>query len=114
MSDTNGGTLTNNNPHKTMYIKEKLQRGLNNFINHESFGGILLFFCIVLAMVVANSKYKDVYFAAAYIEFGSFIGDKYVKINIIHFINDVLMSLFFLMVGLEMKREVLYLSLIHI
>lgn len=98
----------NNNTQKTIYIKEKLQRGLNNFINHESFGGVLLFFCIVLSMIIANSDYKDVYFSTAYIEFGSFIGDKYIKISIIHFINDVLMSLFFLMVGLEMKREVLY------
>lgn len=92
----------------TLYIKEKLQRGLTNFINHESFGGILLFFCVVLAMSVANSQYKDLYFTLLDEKFGVFIGSKIVQINVIHFVNDILMTLFFVMVGLEMKREVLY------
>ncbi|MDE6886126.1 MAG: Na+/H+ antiporter NhaA [Helicobacteraceae bacterium] len=92
----------------TLYIKEKLQSGLNNFINHESFGGILLFFCVVLAIIVANSNYRELYFNVMEMEFGAFIGNDSIKISIIHFVNDILMSLFFLMVGLEMKREVLY------
>lgn len=92
----------------TLYIKEKLQKGLNNFINHESFGGILLFLCIVLAMIIANSNYKNMYSNISNLKFGFFIGSNYFSISIIHFINDVLMSIFFLMVGLEMKREVLY------
>lgn len=91
-----------------IYIKERLQRGLNTFINHESFGGVLLFFCVVLAMFVANSQYGDYYFSLMDKSFGIFIGDIKIGINVLHFVNDVLMSLFFLMVGLEMKREVLY------
>ncbi len=91
------------------YVKERLQRGLNNFINHESFGGILLLFCIIAAMIVANVPYtSDKYFNLLKIEFGAYIGSGIVGINVLHFVNDVLMSLFFLMVGLEMKREVLY------
>ena len=102
-------TIINTNPvQTTLYVKEKLQRGLSNFINHESFGGILLFFCVVLAVWVANSQYKDFYFALLNEEFGAFIGGANVKISIGHFVNDILMSLFFVMVGLEMKREVLY------
>ena len=102
-------TIINTNPvQTTLYVKEKLQRGLSNFINHESFGGILLFFCVVLAMVIANSQYKDFYFALLNEEFGAFIGGQKVQISIGHFVNDILMSLFFVMVGLEMKREVLY------
>lgn len=92
----------------TQYVKEKLQRGLNTFINHESFGGVLLFICVVLAMIVANSKYSNLYFEFLNIEFGGFIGQKSISFNVLHFVNDVLMSLFFLMIGLEMKREVLY------
>ncbi|RAX54006.1 Na+/H+ antiporter NhaA [Helicobacter sp. 16-1353] len=92
----------------TQYVKDRLQSGLNTFINHESFGGVLLFFCVVLAMVVANSKYGDLYFNFLKLEFGAFIGAGLVSINVLHFVNDVLMALFFLMVGLEMKREVLY------
>lgn len=92
----------------TLYIKEKLQTSLNSFINHESFGGILLFFCVVLALFIANSKYADSYFGLMDVEFGAFFGEESAKITIKHFVNDILMSLFFLMVGLEMKREVLY------
>ena len=104
--------MTNTNEQQSfqpgLYIKEKLQGGLHNFINHESFGGVLLFFCVALALIIANSSYKDLYFQLINMEFGYFIGNVSVKINILHFVNDVLMSLFFLMIGLEMKREVLY------
>ena len=102
-------TIINTNPvQTTLYVKEKLQRGLSNFINHEFFGGILLFFCVVLAMIISNSQYKDFYFTLLNEEFGAFIGGQKVQISIGHFVNDILMSLFFVMVGLEMKREVLY------
>ena len=90
------------------YVKNKLQHALNTFINHESFGGILLFVCVILAMIIANSKYSDFYFRFLHIEFGAFIGSYFIGFDILHFVNDVLMSLFFLMIGLEMKREILY------
>lgn len=92
----------------TLYVKEKLQRGLTNFINHESFGGILLFFCVVCAVGIANSKYSNLYFTLLEEEFGFIIGNYPIKITVGHFVNDILMSFFFVMVGLEMKREVLY------
>ncbi len=107
-SDKKHNILTANPIQTTLYMKEKLQRGLTNFINHESFGGILLFICVVGALVIANSSYKDFYFALLDEEFGVFIGEYPFKINVGHFVNDILMSFFFVMVGLEMKREVLY------
>ncbi len=92
----------------TKYVKNKLQHTLSAFISHESFGGVLLFVCVVLAMVIANSKYSNLYFEFLHVEFGVFIDQYFVGFNILHFVNDVLMSLFFLMIGLEMKREILY------
>ncbi|PAF48204.1 Na+/H+ antiporter NhaA [Helicobacter sp. 12S02634-8] len=89
-------------------MKDKLQRGLHTFIGHESFGGLLLFFCVVLALIIANSEFSNIYFGIWQLEFGGFIGNKSSGVTLLAFINDVLMSLFFLMVGLEMKREVLY------
>ncbi len=82
---------------------------LKNFITHESFGGVLLFFCIVLAMIIANTSFGAFYheFWGMYLDF-HIGGSRIIHISLLHFINDVLMSLFFLMVGLEMKREVLY------
>lgn len=90
------------------YLKDKLQNGLQRFIAHESFGGILLAFCVILAMVVANSPYKELYFWLQKIEFGVVVQEFELKIELLHFVNDVLMSFFFLLVGLEMKREILY------
>ncbi|RDU72412.1 Na+/H+ antiporter NhaA [Helicobacter aurati] len=82
---------------------------LKNFITHESFGGVLLFFAVICAMIIANTNFGVVYNEvwSMYLDF-SIGGYKLVHISILHFINDVLMSFFFLMVGLEMKREVLY------
>ena len=49
-------------PSRHSYVKDKLQEGLNRFITHESFGGILLAFCVIAAILVANSSYADLYF----------------------------------------------------
>ncbi|TLE03930.1 Na+/H+ antiporter NhaA [Helicobacter bilis] len=82
---------------------------LKNFITHESFGGVLLFFCVIIAMIIANTNFGIFYneFFGMYLDF-HIGGTRVIHISILHFINDVLMSFFFLMVGLEMKREVLY------
>lgn len=91
------------------YIKDRLQSGLHSFIKHESFGGILLFFCVGIAMFLANTpKISDFYFSILEFQLGFTFNDSVTSMTLIHLINDVLMSLFFLMVGLEMKREVLY------
>lgn len=82
---------------------------LKNFIAHESFGGVLLFFCVAIAMIISNTNFAKFYhnFFNMYLDF--YIGStRVIHMTIVHFINDVLMSFFFLMVGLEMKREVLY------
>lgn len=93
----------------TFYIKERLQKSLYRFIGHESFSGILLLICVVLAMTFANiPSTSDFYFSLweskIKISFNNFEN----TFSLINFINDFLMSFFFLMVGLEMKREILY------
>lgn len=93
----------------TFYLKERLQNGLYRFIGHESFSGILLFVCVIVAMILANlpstaSHYFSLWESKITLSFGNF----YQEVTLIHLINDFLMSFFFLMVGLEMKREVLY------
>ncbi|WP_334090689.1 Na+/H+ antiporter NhaA [Helicobacter typhlonius] len=95
-------------PSRHSYVKDKLQEGLNRFITHESFGGILLAFCVIAAMLVANSSYAEIYFSFFHSELGVFFSDSTLKMSLQEFINDVLMSFFFLLVGLEMKREMLY------
>ena len=93
----------------SLYLKDRLQRGLYTFIGHESFGGILLFVCVVVAMIIANTpSLASYYFGFWASEIGITFNEYSKNMSILHLINDILMSFFFLMVGLEMKREVLY------
>lgn len=69
------------------------------FLRNEAAGGLVLLGAAVLALVVANSPLAPAYFAALKIYIG--------PLSLLHWINDALMAVFFLLVGLEIKREVL-------
>lgn len=70
---------------------------LRSFLYSESFGGLLLIGAAALAMAVANSPAAPVYFRALHAYLG--------PLSVLHWINDGLMAVFFLLVGLEIKRE---------
>ncbi len=69
------------------------------FIDGEASGGIVLMVAAALALVVANSALAPWYFGALKLYLG--------PLSVSHWINDALMAVFFLLVGLEIKREVL-------
>ncbi|MES2159008.1 MAG: Na+/H+ antiporter NhaA [Pseudomonadota bacterium] len=70
---------------------------LRAFLRSEAAGGILLMGAAALAMIVANSPLSAAYFHALHVQVG--------PMSLLHWINDGLMALFFLLVGLEIKRE---------
>lgn len=70
---------------------------LRAFLRQEAAGGILLFAAAVAAMIVANSALSDTYQETLH----AYVG----PLSLLHWINDGLMALFFLLVGLEIKRE---------
>ncbi|MEQ1548469.1 MAG: Na+/H+ antiporter NhaA [Chakrabartia sp.] len=78
-------------------IAAKPRSALRDFLNSEASGGILLMIAAVLAMLVANSPFADGYFHLLHIKMG--------PLSLHHWINDALMAVFFLLVGLEIKRE---------
>ena len=80
---------------------------LRGFLQHEAAGGYVLMGAAAMALVVANSPLAPGYFAALKVEFGFAIGGFHLQESALHWINDGLMALFFLLVGLEIKREVL-------
>ena len=81
---------------------------VKNFIEKKTSVGLLLIFSAILAMIVANSSLSESYhnFWKQYIYIG--FEDFMIKKNLIHWINDGLMSMFFFLVGLELKRELMH------
>jgi NhaA family Na+:H+ antiporter len=76
----------------------KLTRFFNEFFNSEKVSGIVLVCCTALSLLLANSFIKE-----SYVQLWQFpIGNH----SITYWINDGLMAIFFLLIGLELKREV--------
>ncbi len=72
---------------------------MRRFLDNESSGGITLMVTAALALIVANSPFAETYFGSLQAKIG--------PMSLLHWINDLLMALFFLLVGLEIKREFL-------
>jgi NhaA family Na+:H+ antiporter len=82
-------------------------RALREFLKLESAGGILLLIAAALALIISNSPLAAVYEALLHLHFGPTIGALSLEKSLLHWINDGLMAVFFFLVGLEIKREVL-------
>jgi Na+:H+ antiporter, NhaA family len=80
---------------------------VNRFIENETAGGIVLFSAAVLALIVANSPLQDIYHRLWQYTFGFTFAGIEVSKSLHHWINDGLMSVFFFVVGLELKREII-------
>lgn len=81
---------------------------IKEFIKTESFSGILLMLAAVLALIVANSPLADFYFQSLQTKLTVGLPDANISKPIILWINDGLMAIFFLLIGLEIKRELKY------
>jgi len=75
------------------------------FVNSESFGGLVLITTALIAFVWANSSMAPAYFALKNFPLRIVAGSWMLEKSLLHFVNDFLMAVFFLMVGLEIKRE---------
>ncbi len=83
-----------------------LRNSLLSFFKHESSTGILLMIMTLLAMIVANSPLKGYYDAFLNTPVAVVIGHLTIAKPLLLWVNDGLMAVFFFMVGLEIKREV--------
>lgn len=72
---------------------------LRHFLDSEAAGGIVLMVAAALALIVANSPLLEPYESALHLKVG--------PLSVEHWINDALMAVFFLLVGLEIKREMI-------
>jgi NhaA family Na+:H+ antiporter len=92
--------VTNNSNGLTQKIK--------SFFRKDSAAGMMLLYATILALIVANSPLYEWYhhFLEMHIQIG--VGDLMIDESVHHWINDGLMAIFFLLVGLEIKRELKY------
>ena len=88
-------------------IKRVFLTPFQKFVKIESFSGILLMFATLLALVWANSPYGDSYRELWQYDLGIITETFEFKKPLILWINDGLMAIFFLLIGLEIKRELL-------
>lgn len=88
-------------------VSHRARVALVHFLKNEAAGGYVLMIAAALALIVANSPLAPVYFKALDAHFGFALGPVHLDESVLHWINDGLMALFFLLVGLEIKREVL-------
>lgn len=86
---------------------EKLTRPLQEFLHQEASGGILLIIGTIIALVWANSPFADSYHHLWNIYLSINVGELGLNYSLHYWINDGLMVIFFFIVGLEIKRELL-------
>ena len=77
-----------------------------NFLRSSNAGGTLLFFAVIISMIVANSSFAQPLQQLLDRQLGFENESIHLKYSILLWINDGLMAIFFLMVGLEIKREI--------
>ena len=82
-------------------------RYIREFIKLESSSGIILFAMAAMAMIIDNTTFSSYYEAFFHLPVSVSVGPFKLEKPILHWINDGFMSLFFLLVGLEIKREIL-------
>jgi Na+:H+ antiporter, NhaA family len=76
----------------------KLSKLYKEFFESEKSGGILLIICAILSISLANSAFQEPY--------THFWHTKFLGLSLEHYINDGLMAIFFLLIGLELEREI--------
>ncbi len=86
----------------------RLTEPLERFMHVESASGIVLLAATVVALLLANSGFADGFLAFWKLPIGFEVGDFQMRHSLEHWINDGLMAIFFFVIGLEVKREVVH------
>ena len=85
----------------------KLLTPVEAFTRNSSASGILLIVCTLAALAIANSPWRDGYFHLLHQPVAVSFGEWRLEMSLHHWVNDGLMALFFYLVGLEIKHEVM-------
>jgi NhaA family Na+:H+ antiporter len=84
---------------------DRITRPIVRYMHVEAASGIVLVLCTIASLILANSRFGDEFLAFWAVRVGFKIGSVEVVHSLRHWINDGLMAVFFFVVGLEVKRE---------
>lgn len=84
-----------------------MRRSFEHFVHNSSTGGVLLMICAVLALLFANVPALQHITEIWHTPIGLSIGSFQLEMSLLHWVNDGLMAIFFFVVGLEIKREMM-------
>lgn len=90
-----------------IYLIDRVLNPVNDLLRNKPISGILLFLAVVVALVWANSPFSDSYFQLWETKFRIGVGSFEIDKSLHLWINDGLMAIFFFVVGLEIKREII-------
>jgi NhaA family Na+:H+ antiporter len=99
--------MTDNSKNALQRGLESIQDPFSNFIRAQKTTSWFLLLATVLALWWANSDYSSTYESLKHTSVGFFLGDFRLQSSLKHVINDGMMVIFFLVLGLEIKREVI-------
>jgi len=85
----------------------RISTPFENFLHAQTTTGLVLMFMTVVALILANSPLNEIYSHFFHTKIDFNVGEWKLSHSIHHWINDGLMAIFFFMVGLEIKREIL-------
>jgi Na+:H+ antiporter, NhaA family len=88
--------------------RREFSRAVVRFVKLESAGGIVMMSAAAIALIAANTPMWPAYDAIWHTYAGLVFGDWSLRMSLLHWVNDGLMAVFFFVVGLEIKREILF------
>jgi NhaA family Na+:H+ antiporter len=86
---------------------QRIATPFEEFLHRQTTTGVLLIACAIIALIIANSPLLDDYNRLLHMQIGLTVGGWSIQHSVHHWINDGLMTIFFFVVGMEIKREVL-------
>lgn len=99
-------TSNDTSPQKQVQQQAQKHSMFEEFFHSEVTGSILLLIAAIAALIWANSPWSEHYFELAHTYIGISWGDTAFKLSLQHWVNDGLMAVFFFVIGLEIKREI--------
>jgi NhaA family Na+:H+ antiporter len=101
-------------PPKRKYFKKgkpnqilRVVKPFREFMQYEAAGGLVLISCVIIALIISNLPFGSLYLLFWETEVGLTFGTVGILQPLVFWVNDVLMVIFFFLIGLEIKREVI-------